>query len=47
MHVKETNIKNRAYRYNFGNLESKSILINEENYKALIIYFTRYISVSP
>ena len=48
MHVKEIAIKNRVYNYYFDNLikviklGTKNILINEKNYKDLVIYLTRY-----
>ena len=49
MQFKEINIKNRLYKYYFDYLikakkkiETKNILINEKNYKDLIIYSTRY-----
>ena len=38
MHVKETNIKK---------IETKNILIDEKNYKDLVIYFTRYVHREP
>ena len=49
MPVNEINIKVRFYNYYCDNLikekplESKNILIDEKNYKDLIIYFTRYV----
>ena len=48
MDIKDINIKNRVYSYYFDNLikakksETKKILIDEKNYKDLVIYFTRY-----
>ena len=45
-------VKSRVYNYQFDNLvkakklETKNILIYEENYKNLAIYFTRYINKS-
>ena len=49
MHIKGVNnIKNRVYDYYFDNLikakklETKRILINENNLKDLVICFTRY-----
>ena len=43
MHSKETHIKNRVCNYYFDNLvkkqETENILINEKNYKDLVIYF--------
>ena len=45
MHIKEIDIKNRVHKYYFDNLikektlETKNILINEQNYKDLIFYF--------
>ena len=45
MHIKVINIKNRVYKYYFDNLikekilETKNLLINEQNYKDLIFYF--------
>ena len=48
MHIKEINIKNRVYNYYFDYLikgkknRNKNILIDEKNYKELIIYFYRY-----
>lgn len=45
-HIKETNITNRIRNYYFDYLikgsKGKNILINQKNYKYLIIYFTRY-----
>lgn len=45
-HIKETNITNRIRNYYFDYLikgsKEKNILINQKNYKYLIIYFTRY-----
>ena len=47
MHIKEINIENRVYSYYFDNLikakelETKNILIFEENYNDLVICFTR------
>ena len=46
MNIKEVNIKNRVYNYDFDHLikekkETKNILIDERNYKNLVIYFTR------
>ena len=47
MHIQENNIKNRLYNYHFDNLvkakilETKNILIDENNYKNLMIYFPR------
>ena len=45
-HIKETNITNRIRNYYFDYLikgsEGKNILINQKNYKCLIIYCTRY-----
>ena len=49
MHVKEINIKNRVYYYYFYHLikakklKTKNILIDEKNYKDLVIYFARYV----
>ena len=49
MHVNEINIQVRFYNYYCDNLikekplESKDILIDEKNYKDLVIYFTRYV----
>ena len=49
MHFKEINIKNRSYNYYFENLirakklETKHFLINDKNYKDLVIYFTIYV----
>ena len=49
MYINEINIKNRAYNYYFKNLikakklDSKNILIDEENYKDLVLYFTSYV----
>ena len=48
MHIQEININNRVYNYYFDNLvkakmlETENILINEKNYKDLVIYFTTY-----
>ena len=48
MHFKEINIKNRVFNYyldyliKVNKLETKNVLINEKNYKDLVIYFTRY-----
>ena len=49
MHLKEINIKNHVYNY-FDSLikakkkiETKNILIDEKNYKHLVIYFTSYV----
>ena len=48
MDIKDINIENRVYSYYFDNLikakksETKKILIDEKNYKDLVIYFTRY-----
>ena len=48
MYMIEINIKNRLYNYYFDhliktkNLETKNNLINEKNYKDLVIYFSRY-----
>ena len=48
MHINEINIKNRFSKCYFDNsikaknLETKNILINEKNYKDLVIYFTKY-----
>ena len=45
MHSKETHIKNRVCNCYFDNLakakkqETENILINEKNYKDLVIYF--------
>ena len=49
VYVKEINVKNRVYNYYFHHLveakklETKNILIDEKNYKDLLIYFMRYI----
>ena len=43
MHVKEIKIKKRVYNYHFENLETKNILIDKENCKDLVIYYTRYV----
>ena len=49
MYIKEINIKNRVYNCYFGNLikarklETKKILNDEENYKVLMMYFTRHV----
>ena len=49
MYIKEINIKNRVYNCYFDNLikarklETKKILNDEENYKVLMMYFTRYV----
>ena len=54
MNIKEINIErnqNRVYNYYFDYLikvkktETKNTLIDQKNYKDLIIYFTRYDSV--
>ena len=54
MNIKEINIQrnqNRVYNYYFDYLikvkkiETKNTLIDQKNYKDLIIYFTRYDSV--
>ena len=53
VHFKEININNRVYNYYFDylmnakNLESKNTLVNERNYKDLIICFTRYDREKP
>ena len=51
MHIQEINIKNRVctYYWTLDDLakgkktEIKNILIDEKNYKDLMIYFTRYV----
>ena len=49
IHFKEINITNRVCNYYFDNLfkeeslETKNILINEKNYKDLVIYSVIYI----
>ena len=49
MRIKEINIENRVYNHYFDNLvkatklETKNVLINEKNYKDLMICFTRYV----
>ena len=49
IHAKKINIKNRVYNYYFDNLikakkiETENNLMDEKNYKDLVIYFTRYI----
>ena len=49
IHIQEINIKNRLYNYHFDNLvkakklETRSILIDEKNYKDLTINSTRYV----
>ena len=46
MHMQEINIKNQVYNYYFDillkakTLETKNILIDQKNYKPLVIYFT-------
>ena len=51
MHIQEINIRNWVYNYYFDNLvkgkklETKDILMNEKNYKDLMIYFTRYVHI--
>ena len=51
MYIKEINIKNRVYNCHFDNLikarklETKKILNDEENYKVLMMYFTRYVQI--
>ena len=47
MHINEINIKNRVCKCYFDNSikaknKNKNILINEKNYKDLVIYFTKY-----
>ena len=49
IHFKEINITNREYNYYFDNLvkdknlETKNMLIDEKNYKDLVIYSVIYI----
>ena len=49
VHTKKINLKNRVCNYCFDNfikakrLQTKNILIDEKNYKDLVIYFTRYV----
>ena len=49
MYFKEINIKNRVYKYYFGNiikakrLETKIIIIDEKNYKDLRIPIIRHV----
>ena len=48
MNFKEINVKKRVYNYCFDYLikakmlEPETILINEKNFKTLVIYFSRY-----
>ena len=48
MHLKEISIKNRVYNFYFDYLikanimETKNILVYEQNYTDFVIYFTRY-----
>ena len=47
--MQEINIKNQVYNYYFDNLikakkiETKTILMDEKNYKDLVIYFIRHV----
>ena len=49
IHIKEINIKNQLYNYYFDNLikakkiENKITLIDEKNYKDLMIDFAGYV----
>ena len=49
MHINEINIKNQVCNYYFSNsteaekIETKNILIDEKNYKDLVIYFFRHV----
>ena len=49
IYIKEINIKKRVYNYYFDKLvkekklETKNMLIDEKNYKDLVIYFTKYV----
>ena len=49
IHIQDVNIKSRVYNYYFDNLvkvkklETTNILIDDKNYKDLLIYFSRYV----